>query len=152
MLLVFLTPRHSCFWVVFFTEYSAMGAFTDYGHPERKWPSLHGRNFTPKIFRYSRSIFCLPHRPNFSDIFDLCLHWVSIVRDFCYAQFNVCFLSDVKFNCNKWSIHTSTFKFGQNPKKNLQKNADLSHYIFLSKKRESCVLNKITNLLGFLTW
>ena len=23
----------------------------------------------------------LPHRPNFSDIFDLCLHWVSVVRD-----------------------------------------------------------------------
>ena len=33
-----------------------------------------------QIFRYGRSIFCLPHRPNFSDIFDLCLHWVSIVR------------------------------------------------------------------------
>ena len=24
--------------------------------------------------------FCLPHEPNFSDIFDLCLHWVSVVR------------------------------------------------------------------------
>ena len=22
----------------------------------------------------------MPHRPNFSDIFDLCLHWVSVVR------------------------------------------------------------------------
>ena len=33
-----------------------------------------------QIFRYSRSIFCLPHRPKFSDIFDLCLHWVSVVR------------------------------------------------------------------------
>ena len=33
-----------------------------------------------QIFRYGRSIFCLPHRPNFSDIFDLCLHWVSVVR------------------------------------------------------------------------
>ena len=22
----------------------------------------------------------VPHRPNFSDIFDLCLHWVSVVR------------------------------------------------------------------------
>jgi hypothetical protein len=32
-----------------------------------------------QIFRYDRSIFCLPHQPNFSDIFDLCLHWVSIV-------------------------------------------------------------------------
>ena len=26
-----------------------------------------------QIFRYGRSIFFLPHRPNFSDIFDLCL-------------------------------------------------------------------------------
>ena len=33
-----------------------------------------------QIFRYGRSIFCLPHRPNFSDIFDLCSHWVSVVR------------------------------------------------------------------------
>jgi hypothetical protein len=33
-----------------------------------------------QIFRYGRSIFCLPHRPIFSDIFDLCLHWVSVVR------------------------------------------------------------------------
>ena len=31
-------------------------------------------------FRYGGSIFCLPQRPNFSDIFDLCLHWVSVVR------------------------------------------------------------------------
>ena len=33
-----------------------------------------------QIFRYGRSIFCLPHQPNFSDIFYLCLHWVSVVR------------------------------------------------------------------------
>ena len=33
----------------------------------RKSPSLH-------------SIFCLPHRPKFSDFFDLCPHWVSVVR------------------------------------------------------------------------
>jgi hypothetical protein len=33
-----------------------------------------------QIFRYGRSIFCLPHRPNFSDIFDLFHHWVSVVR------------------------------------------------------------------------
>ena len=25
-------------------------------------------------------ILFLPHRPNFSDIFDFCLHWVSVVR------------------------------------------------------------------------
>ena len=33
-----------------------------------------------QIIKYGGSIFCLPHRPNFSDIFDLCLHWVSVVR------------------------------------------------------------------------
>ena len=33
-----------------------------------------------QIFRYGRSIFCLPHRPNFSNIFGLCLHWVSVVH------------------------------------------------------------------------
>ena len=33
-----------------------------------------------QIFRYGQSRFCLPHRPTFSDIFDLCLHWVSVVR------------------------------------------------------------------------
>ena len=33
-----------------------------------------------QLFWYSRSIFCLPNRPKFSDFFDLCLHWVSVVR------------------------------------------------------------------------
>ena len=33
-----------------------------------------------QIFRYGRSIFCMPYRPNFSGIFDLCFHWVSVVR------------------------------------------------------------------------
>ena len=41
------------------------------------WPKIHSQS---QIFRYGRRIFCLPHRPNFSDIFDLCLHWVSVVR------------------------------------------------------------------------
>ena len=41
-------------------------------------PKIHSHS---QIFRYGRSIFCLPLRPNFSDIFDLCLHWVSVVRD-----------------------------------------------------------------------
>ena len=47
----------------------------DYERPVRKLPSLH-----PQIFRYGRSIFCLPHRPKFSNFFDLFLHWVSVVR------------------------------------------------------------------------
>ena len=33
-----------------------------------------------QIFRYGGRLFCLPHRPYFSDISDLCLHWVSVVR------------------------------------------------------------------------
>ena len=38
-----------------------------------------------QIFRYGRSIFCLPHRPKFSDFFDLCLQWVSVVHDCKYC-------------------------------------------------------------------
>ena len=41
-----------------------------------------------QIFRYGRSIFRLPHWPNLSDIFDLCLHWVSVDRDFSHSNFN----------------------------------------------------------------
>ena len=41
------------------------------------WPKIHSHS---QIFRYGQNIFCLPHRHNFSDIFDLCLHWVSVVR------------------------------------------------------------------------
>ena len=37
-------------------------------------------NSHSQIFRYGQRIFCLPHQPNFSDFFDLCLHWVSVVR------------------------------------------------------------------------
>ena len=33
-------------------------------------------NSHSQIFWYGQSIFCLPHRPKFSDFFDLCLHWV----------------------------------------------------------------------------
>ena len=45
------------------------------------WPKIQSK---AQIFRYGQSIFCLPHRPNFSDIFDLCLHWVSVVRGSSY--------------------------------------------------------------------
>ena len=36
-------------------------------------------NSHSQIFRYGQSISCLPHRPKFSDFFDICLHWVSVV-------------------------------------------------------------------------
>ena len=54
----------------------ALVNITDYRRPERKAPKI---NFHSPIFRYGRSIFCLPDRPKFSDFFDLCLHWVSVV-------------------------------------------------------------------------
>ena len=37
-------------------------------------------NSHSQIYSYGQSIFCLPDQPNFSHIFDLCLHWVSVVR------------------------------------------------------------------------
>ena len=46
-------------------------------------PKIHSHS---QIFRYGRSIFCLPHRPKFSDFFDLCLHWVSVVRGYWYSN------------------------------------------------------------------
>ena len=44
-------------------------------------PKIHSHS---QIFRYGRSIFCMPQRPNFSDIFNLCLHWVSVIRGHWY--------------------------------------------------------------------
>ena len=35
-------------------------------------------NWHTHIFKFCQSIFCLPHSPKFSDLFDLCLHWVSV--------------------------------------------------------------------------
>ena len=45
-------------------------------------PSQHGLKFNPnpKFLGTAEAYFCLPHRPNFSDIFDLCRHRVSVVR------------------------------------------------------------------------
>ena len=38
-----------------------------------------------------QSIFYLPHRPKFSDLFDLCLHWVSVVRANKYSLLLRCY-------------------------------------------------------------
>ena len=40
------------------------------------WQKIHNHS---QIFTYGRSTFCLPYQPNFSDIFDSYLHWVSVV-------------------------------------------------------------------------
>ena len=53
-------------------------AFT--AHPQIKSQS--------QIFRYGLSIFRLPHRPKISDLFDLSLHWVSVVHDLTHAHWN----------------------------------------------------------------
>ena len=61
-----------------------------------------------QIFRYGQSIFCLPHWGNYSDIFDLCLHWVSVVR-VChqhYTTINDCHdvhLCDA-WRCEIWTV------------------------------------------------
>ena len=62
-------------------------------------PKIHSHS---QIFRYGRSIFCLPHRPNFSDIFDLCLHWVFVVRVSKYRYY--------KLQTIKMSTHLPTGK------------------------------------------
>ena len=53
-------------------QFTTVALVTDYGRPERKQPSLHGRKFTPtpKFLGTGRSIY---------DIFDLYLHLVSAV-------------------------------------------------------------------------
>ena len=59
--------------------------FFDFGHelqtPCEEWPKIHSYS---QICRCGQSIFCLSHRPKFSDFFNLYLHWVSIVCDFSY--------------------------------------------------------------------
>ena len=52
----------------------------DYGRPVRKLPSLHGRKSTPTPKFLGRSIFCLSHRPKFSDVFKLTRANLEILR------------------------------------------------------------------------
>ena len=39
-----------------------------------------------QIYSYGGSIFCLPNRLKFSGFFDLCLHWVSVLRVLIYYK------------------------------------------------------------------
>ena len=73
--LILQMPRVSrkfCKNVFFCTSTGIRVDGTDYGRPVRKSPSLHGRQSTPTP--------TLPQLPKFSDFFDSCLHWVSVVR------------------------------------------------------------------------
>ena len=78
---------------------------TGYGRLVRKSPSLQNMlwpylktarpkiNSQSQIFRYGRSIFLLPHRPKFSDLFDLWVYLVSVVRVSRYVK-NGAYLPD----------------------------------------------------------
>ena len=58
-----------------------IGQITDYGRPEGKSPLMHGRklNSNPKFLGTAEAYFVCHFGPKF-DFFDLCLHWVSVVR------------------------------------------------------------------------
>ena len=65
-----------------------------------------------QIFRYGGSIFSLPHRPNFSDIFDLCCHWVSVVRVYKLSKTSATMVSKVKILILKTNTYKRHEKFG----------------------------------------
>ena len=85
------TARENNFWKTLESEQSSIKYKRNHGlrTPREEIaftarPKIHSHS---QIFRYGGSIFRLPHRPKFSDIFDLCLHWVSVVRDCNYSDF-----------------------------------------------------------------
>ena len=78
-------PWHHKFWPLYNLMHGLQTPREEIAFTAR--PKIHSQS---QIFRYGRSIFCLPHQPNFSDIFDLCLHWVSVVRDFTHCDDIIC--------------------------------------------------------------
>ena len=54
----------------------------------RKWPGEHGRELHPKakFLVTAKAYLSATLGPNISDFYDLCLHWVSVVR----VQKNAC--------------------------------------------------------------
>ena len=76
--------------ILYFWEWSFEDGFfilawaktTDYGRPERKLPALHGHKFNPnpKFLGTAEAYFVCHIDPIIQmRIFDLCLHWVSVV-------------------------------------------------------------------------
>jgi hypothetical protein len=95
-------------------------------HCLENWDTYHHGLWTPRektaftarpeiqsqsqIFRYGRSIFCLPNWPNFSDVFDLCLHWVSVVRAYHCSNIIIefrfsLFFSQKHIRITGWSVN-----------------------------------------------
>ena len=71
-------------------------------------------------------MFYLPHRPKFSDFFDLCLHWVSVVRAYTeHHELDFPSLSQthsfVKSICMYSLIRTLLSRYWTNPKKRYDK-------------------------------
>ena len=69
---------------------SATVLTTDYGHLMRKSPSLHSRKSTPnpKFLGTAEAYFVCHVGPNFQIFFDICLHWVSVVRGLLHETFS----------------------------------------------------------------
>ena len=94
-----------------------------YGRPVRKSPLLHGRKSTPtpKFLGTAEAYFVCHIGPNFQIFFDLCLHWVSVVRDlkFCFFQFDLGVLrpiiSNHETNPGGNDPASLTFLFAENP-------------------------------------
>ena len=65
----------------------------DYGHPVRKLPSLHSQksNPNPKFLGTVEAYFVCQIGAKFKIFFDLCLHWVSMVRA---LKHRICTLCD----------------------------------------------------------
>ena len=77
---VFCVISYCRYFMYFFKFSSAAGALAHGLQTPREDIAFTARpkiQSQSQIFRYGQSIFCLLHRPNFSDIFDL---WVSVVR------------------------------------------------------------------------
>ena len=75
-----------------------------------------------QIFRYGWSIFCLPYRPKISDFFDLCLHWVSVVRvsEYWVEVFHCKFLATLKGDIKLVScLFERSMETVRSPKKHL---------------------------------
>ena len=121
-----LGVRSPWYWAFFYLQY-----FNGHAHGLRTpreeiaftaRPKIHSHS---QIFRYSGSIFCLPHRPKFSGFFDLCLQDVSVVpgckqeptsilvlgRSLSYQDFCTRFLYNVIFRFSIFQKNTVDVAF-----------------------------------------
>ena len=64
----------------------------------------------PNVYVYSQSISYLPHLPKFSDFFDLCLHWMSVLRSPCVPR---CIIPFARYG-NKFSNLCALIFLNQN--------------------------------------